>query len=115
MSGKTQDQLFNPMIHGSLHGALSGGANSDQAAFGRTVVASGTLTTVVSTTLINSDSIVMMTNESNTRQTSGAISGQMEVSSIVSGVSFNISWANEFNTRAADTTVMWALIRTSQS
>ena len=114
MPGKTLDQIYNPLIHGAMHGHLNGGPNSTNEAFGRTTVNSGDTTQVVSTSLINSDSIVLLTMESNTRQNSG-VANAMEVSSIVSGVSFNLTWADENNTRADDTTVMWALIRTSES
>lgn len=114
MNAKTADQLYNPLVHGALHGNLNGGPNSNEAAFGRTSVASGTTSVTVSTALVNSDSIIIATMQSDTRQNSG-VANAMEVSSIRSGISFDLAWADGNNTRAAATDVMWALIRTSQS
>lgn len=113
MSGKTNDQLYNPLIHGALHGNLDGGPNSKEPAFGRTSVASGDVSVTVSTALVNSDSIILATMQSDTRQNSGA-AGPIEVSSIRSGISFDFAMADGVAARDAATTVMWALIRTTQ-
>jgi hypothetical protein len=113
MAARTRDQLYNPQVFGPMYMPLSGGPNSSLEAVGRTAVASGTATVTVSNALVNSDSIIHLTVEASTRQSSGAASN-FEVSSIISGVSFVIATADGVNHRAAASTVMWQLIRTTQ-
>tara|TARA_Y100000310_G_scaffold171492_2_gene171691 strand:+ start:4354 stop:4698 length:345 start_codon:yes stop_codon:yes gene_type:complete len=114
MVAKNADQLYNPHVHGAMHGNLDGGPNSNEPAFGLTSVASGDTSQTVSTALVSSGSLILLTMASDTRQNSG-VANAMEVSSIVDGTSFDLAWADGNNTRAAATDVMWMLIRTSQN
>ena len=101
--------LFKP----TLRGPMRTRTNSQEASFwaGRTTLNSGSATSVVSTTLVQSDSIIQYGIEANTRQDSG-VGSPIEVMSIQDGVSFAFGTAGG-ETIARDTTIMWSLMRTS--
>ena len=101
--------LFKP----TLRGPLRTRTNSQEASFwaGRTTLNSGSATSTVSTTLVQSDSIIQYGIEANTRQDSG-VASPIEVMSIADGVSFTFGTAGG-ETIARDTTIMWSLMRTS--
>ena len=65
----------------------------------------------VSTVNVNSDSIIMMTAEAATRQSSG-IGQPFEVTSIVSATSFDVTTADGI-ALVRDTTIQWMVIRRS--
>lgn len=78
---------------------------------GRTVLNSGSATVTVSTTIIQSNSIILFNTLASTRQSSGQ-SRAIEVSSPVPGVSFAFSTADGVAI-PRDTLIMWTMIRTS--
>jgi len=103
------EQIWRGQLRGPLKTKSS--SNSNQWA-GRTTIASGDATQVVSTSAINSDSIVLYGLEANTRQNSG-FGNQIEVSSIVSGSYFLFAWADGNNLPPRGTTIMWNIIKGS--
>ena len=80
---------------------------------GLTALASGTATATVSTTVVNSDSIILHAFQANsTSVASGAAGVDLCVNSIVSGVSF--AFANQDGIgRAPGGTIMWEIRRVS--
>lgn len=78
---------------------------------GRTVLSSGSTTVTVSTALVNSDSIISYGTHIDASAVSVASGGFVAVSSIVSGVSFDLIWARG-GAVAKDVTVMWRLTHT---
>ncbi len=78
---------------------------------GRTTLSSGSATVVVSTSVVKSDSIILRTPESNTRQSSG-VAQPIEVMSIADGSHFTFGTADG-QALARDTTIMWMLLNTS--
>ncbi len=101
------------LYKGTLKGPLrtpTGGAN---AWAGRTTLNSGSATVTVSSTVVKSDSIIGLTVEANTRQSSG-VAQPIEVMSMQEAVSFAFGTADGV-AMARDTTIMWQLTNTSWS
>jgi hypothetical protein len=102
----TLEQLYKPNLRGPLRTTIG----QADAWAGRTTVASGSASQTVSSTNINSDSIVRY----GVQVGSAAINsgGAMVVNSIVSGVSF--AFANQGGVAIAwDNIVMWEIVKTS--
>ncbi len=101
--------LFKP----TLRGPMRTRTNSQEDSFwaGRTTLNSGSATVTVSTSIVQSDSIIQYGVEANTRQDSG-VASPIEVMSIQDAVSFAFGTAGG-ETIARDTTIMWWLMRTS--
>ena len=97
----------------TLRGPIRTRTNSQEGSFwaGRTVLGIGNATVTVSTSVVQSDSIIQYGVEANTLQSSG-VGAPIEVMSIQDGVSFAFGFSGgESLTR--DTTIMWSLMRTS--
>ena len=101
--------LFKPTLRGPMRTRTAPTEPNPWA--GRTTLNSGSATSVVSTTLVQSDSIIQYGIEANTLQSSG-VAAPIEVMSIADGVSFTFGTADG-ETLARDTTIMWSLMRTS--
>ena len=108
MGSNPLEQLFRPILRG--FGMTEAQSRSNQHA-GRTLIVSGTATITVSTTTTKSDSIILLTPEATTRQTSGVAAG-FEVTSKVEGAYFTIARADGQGV-GPDTTIMWMLWNTS--
>ncbi len=102
------EQLWRGQLRGPL---LTKAASATNQWAGRTSIASGDATAVVSTTLVNSDSIILLGCESATRQSSG-LGQPIEVSCISPGNWFELS-TSDGEALARNTTVHWVLIKTS--
>ncbi len=101
-----EELLHRPQLKGPIKTSTGVWAN-------RTVVGSGVASVVVSANPVNSDSIILLSIDSqNTVQSSG-IAQPMEVSSIVSNTSFTIGWADGNSLADRETIVMWMLIQGS--
>lgn len=74
---------------------------------GRTTLNSGSATVTVSSTVVKSDSIIMLAVEANTRQDSG-VAAPIEVMSVFEGGHFTLGTAGT-ETLARDTTIMWEI------
>tara|TARA_Y100000310_G_scaffold331599_1_gene405439 strand:- start:976 stop:1305 length:330 start_codon:yes stop_codon:yes gene_type:complete len=103
----TYEQLCKPLLRGPIHTRTSQETNPWS---GRTTVASGDTAQVVSTSVVNSDSIILFGLESNTRVNSGQ-GGNLEVSSIVSQTSFQFAYEDGVNTRPGDVIAMWTILK----
>lgn len=80
--------------------------------FGRTDIASGDASAVVSTALVNSDSVIMYGVQNHIAQTSGSVVNNIEVTTISPGVSFTVGYADGLaRNTGGTTTVMWELKR----
>ena len=80
---------------------------------GRTTLASGSVSATVSTTAVNSDSIIQATIEVGSLGVANAASGgNIAVNSIVSGTSFALTNVSGVAV-PWDNTVMWTLYKTS--
>ena len=101
--------LFKPTLRGPVRTRTAPTEPNPWA--GRTTLNSGDATVTVSSTLIQSDSIVQIGVEANTRQDSG-VGAAIEVMSIQDGVSFAFGTSGG-ETLARDTTIMWQLTNTS--
>ena len=101
--------LFKPTLRGPMRTRTA--PTEPNAWAGRTTLNSGDATVTVSSTLIQSDSIVQIGVEANTRQDSG-VGAAIEVMSIQDGVSFAFGTSGG-ETLARDTTIMWSLMKTS--
>ena len=97
----------------TLRGPMRTRTNSQEGSFwaGRTTLSSGFAPVAVSTSVVQSDSIIQYGIEANTRQDSG-VGAAIEVMSIEDGVSFAFGTSGG-ETIARDTTIMWSLMRTS--
>ena len=93
-------------------GSVLSAAGANQFA-GRTALASGTASATISTTIVNSDSIILHAFQvTSTSAASGSAAVDLCVNSIVSGVSF--AFANQDGQgRAPGGTIMWEIRRTS--
>ena len=101
--------LFKPTLRGPMRTRTA--PTEPNAWAGRTTLNSGSATSTVSTTLIQSDSIIQYGIEANTRQDSG-VGAAIEVMSIIDGSGFAFGTSGG-ETLARDTTIMWSLMRTS--
>ena len=101
--------LFKPTLRGPVRTRTAPTEPNPWA--GRTTLNSGSATSTVSTTLVQSDSIIQYGIEANTRQDSG-VASPIEVMSIQDGVSFAFGTAGG-ETLARDSTIMWSLMKTS--
>lgn len=108
MSHPTLEQLWRAILRGPL--TVRAASASNQFA-GRTTLASGSATVTISTTVVQSDSIILLTAEAATNQASG-FAKPPEVKSISPGNFFTVGWADG-NAVARNTTIMWTIIRTS--
>jgi hypothetical protein len=108
MGANTFQKIFN----GLLTSPLFTKANSapDQWA-GLTTINSGSATQVVSTALVNSDSIIMLGCKAETNVSSG-IGKVIEVKSLSSGGYFVLG-TSDGQAMARNTVVMWQLVKTS--
>ena len=100
------EALFNPHLRGPMRTQTSEVTNPWA---GRTSVPSGSATVTVSTALVNSDSIIQITEEVGSASVNSA--GALTVNSIVSATSFAI--ARQGGAAAEwDSTAMWMIWRT---
>lgn len=104
--------VFQRIFNGLLVSPLFTKANSapDQWA-GLTTIASGSATQVVSTAMVNSDSIIMLSCKGTANVGSG-VGKIIEVRSLSSGGYFLLS-TSDGQAMARDTVVMWQLVKTS--
>ena len=79
---------------------------------GRTTLSSGSATAVVSTTIVNSDSLIFFSMEGNANVSSGTAIRPTEVKTISSGGYFTIGTQDGIAI-ARDTVLMWEIRRTS--
>ena len=84
---------------------------------GRTTLSSGSATSTVSTTRVNSDSIVLLSEQVSSAGASAVQSGAggwTVVNSIVSGVSFALARSSG-QAIAWDSTIMWNILKTGDA
>ena len=103
------EQLFGPHLRGSF---LTRTNQETNPWAGRTVLASGSTSVVVSTSLVNSDSIIRLATQVGSIDSAVQSAGHIVVNSIVSGVSFAFATALGVSV-PFDNTVMWELVRTT--
>lgn len=108
---KILEALFAPFFKGPATVTVAGSASPKQFA-GRTAIASGTASVVVSTAVVNSDSIINLSFQvASTSTASGTPFTYLVVNSIVSGTSFAITTQDGVGRHGG--TVMWEVRRTS--
>ncbi len=113
MARNPLERLENPHLVGPMLTKTTENTNPHA---GRTVIASGSISQVVSTAHINSDSIVMIgiqVSSINAQLGVGSAGIQVIVDSIASGVSFDFAHANGLALHQ-DVTVMWTIFKTTQ-
>lgn len=108
MPTKPKEMLFGPQFKGPMFVDTSK-ANSIA---GKTTLASGSATAVVSTNQVNSDSLVFLGQVGYANLGSGDVRGPVEVKTIVSGVSFTLGVADGV-AMARDTIVHWMILKTT--
>jgi hypothetical protein len=96
------EQLFGPIFRG-LPRTLTGG---DGAFAGRTTISAGSLQQVISTTAVESDSIILLT--AHTSVASNGF-GSVCVKSITDGTSFTVGFTGNL-AATGDIAVMWRII-----
>lgn len=109
MGKATGKQLFRAEIRGPIVTKAVSAVNQWA---GLTVLASGSATVTVSTTVVNSDSIIQLTPVGNANLSSGAGIRHTEVKTISSGGYFTIG-TNDGIGIARDTTIGWVVWKTS--
>lgn len=102
------EQHFKPILRGPLTTETASGPSQWS---GRINISSGDVTVTVSTTLVNSDSLIFAQIEGNINQSSG-VAAPIEVCSIVSGSHFTLTRADGTATTRT-VPVMWMLMRAS--
>lgn len=108
-AGRTPLELmFGPLFKGQT--GVKANSASNQFA-GQTTLGSGQATVTMSTTAVNSDSLVFLQQMHVTAQASG-VARTMAVRSINPGNAFVVGWSDGA-AQAFDTTVMWEIKRTS--
>lgn len=105
----TGEQLFRAMFRGAPTFKTTSSPNQFA---GRTLLASGSNTVVVSTRTVGSDSIILTSLQAATDQASGFGQG-VEVKSINPGNAFVMGWQDPNSKPARDTTVHWVLAKGS--
>ena len=109
MPTKPIELIFRPHFRGGSITKTTAGAGQ---AAGITALGSGANTVTVSTTIVNSDSLIWFGIKSSTRIDSGTYFRPVEVSSVVPGVSFAFTTADGANiNRNVD--IMWEIVRAS--
>lgn len=102
------DLLFRPLTKGARNVAVSTGGAREYA--GVTLIASGGTTATVSTTVVKSNSIIMLGTQATTRQASGS-QRVVEVSTIIDGTSFVVALADGVAvTPIRATNVFWEIV-----
>lgn len=107
MGKATAEQIFRGLLHGPLRVVNGAGASLY---FGRTTLASGSATQIASTTLVDSDSLVLMGLEApGTNVASGTFKG-IEVKSINPGNAIVFGTPDGI-AMARDTVISWMIIK----
>lgn len=107
MARRTAEQIYRGMMRGPLTTKAS--SSSNQWA-GRTTIESGSATITVSTTIVDSDSLILLGRQFNTNVLSGQ-SRALEVKSISPGNFFTLGTSDGVAI-ARDTAIMWLVIKT---
>ena len=101
--------LFKPTLRGPMRTRTSGEQNPWA---GRTTLSSGSATITVSTTLIQSNSIVRYGTQANSIGVAANSGGPIVAANVVDGVSFDFARATGVAV-PWDETIMWEIVRTS--
>lgn len=102
------ERLFDPV----LNGPLATRVGQSNAWSGRTVLASGSVGVAVTTTRINSDSVVIFGSQVASTGVAANSGGAVIVNSLVSATGFMFARATGVAV-PWDETVMWTILRTS--
>lgn len=102
--------LFKPTLRGPMRTRTVAAEPNPWA--GRTTLNSGSATITVSTTLIQSDSIIRYGTQANSVGVAANSGGPIVVANVVDGVSFDFASATGIAV-PWDRTIMWELVRTS--
>lgn len=103
-----RELLRGPLLKGPLMSPVQSGPAQFA---GRTSISSGVATVTVSTYVVKSDSLVFLTAQSITNQSSG-VSKPIEVRSISDGNFFTLGWADGVGTPRT-TDILWNIVNSS--
>jgi hypothetical protein len=101
------DLLYRQLLRSPLYLPIQSATNQFA---GRTVLGSGQATVTVSTTVVDSDSLILLSAEAATNQASG-FARAVEVKSISPGNFFAVGWADGV-AAARNTTIAWVVFKT---
>lgn len=108
MPTPVKETFYGPLLKGPMLTPANSAVNQWA---GRTTLSSGSATVVVSTTLVNSDSLIMHNAEGNANVGSGT-NRVTEVKTISSGGYFTLG-TQDGQAIPRDTVLMWQIIKTS--
>jgi hypothetical protein len=109
MANFTLEQLFRAVLRGPIQTKATSAAGQWA---GLTTLSSGSATVVISTSNVNSNSIILLSQQGNANIGSGTSIHGFEVKTISSGGYFTLGTADGI-AHPRDTTLMWVLFKTS--